>query len=112
MSWYSAKCVFRHNAPTGPSGKFVYEERIIVLRADDLDEAIRRVEEEAHEYSAGLEGVEFTGFVAAYDLGLDEIDDLSEVYSILRDSDLEAEAFLDRYYDDGSERTQHVGRSV
>lgn len=103
MSWYSAKCVFRHNAPAGSSGKFGYEERLIVLRADDLPDAIKRAEEEAHEYSAGLDGVEFTGFVSAYDLGEDEIHDLSEVYSVLRDSDLEANSFLDRYYDDGSE---------
>lgn len=112
MSWYSAKCVFRHNAPAGSSGKFAYEERIIVLRADNLADAIKRAEKEAHGYAAGLEGVEYTGFVAAYDLGEDKITDCSEVYSILRDSNLEAEAFLDRYYDDGSERTQHVGRAV
>lgn len=112
MSWYSAKCVFRHNAPVGSSNKFAYEERIIVLRAGDLHKAIKRAEEEAHEYSARLEGVEFTGFVAAYDIGEDEIDDLSEVYSVLRDSDLEANPFLDRYYDDGSERTQHVDRTI
>ena len=56
--------------------------------------------------------VQFLRDVVGNDDLADEIDDLSEVYSILRDSDLEAEAFLDRYYDDGSERTQRVGRSV
>jgi len=112
MSWYSAKCVFRHRAHVADLHKFVYEERVIVLRADDLNEAVRRAEDEAKQYATSLEGVEFTGFVAAYDTGEDEITDLTEVYSILRDSDLQSDAFLDRYYDDRSERTQHFGRTV
>ena len=29
-----------------------------------------------------------------------------EVYSLMRESSLDTDAFLDRYYDDGSERTQ------
>ncbi len=111
MSWYSAKCVFRHGPMAGDPGRFVYEERVIVLLANDLNEAVRRAEEEAKEYAASLEEVEYTGFVAAYDIGEDEISDVSEVYSILRNSDLETNAFLDRYYDDGTERTQHIGPS-
>jgi hypothetical protein len=39
--WYAAKCLFRHHdKESGP--KQMYEERVILLKATSLDEAVAR----------------------------------------------------------------------
>ena len=38
--WYSVKCVFKHDDFPLQDGGVMYEERIVVLEAGSLDEAI------------------------------------------------------------------------
>ena len=104
--WYSVKCIFEHSNRNVIEGMTVYEERIIVLLANDLDDAIARGEIEAREYASSLDNVRYVEFACAYHLYRRELIDQTEVYSIMRESDLDHDAFINHYYDDGSERTQ------
>ncbi len=104
--WYSVKCVFEHKDMARMEGATVYEERVVVLRADDFDDAIARGEVEAIEYASQNDYAFYTGFISAYHLPAKKITDRTEVYSLMRESPLDSETFLDRFHDDGNERTQ------
>ena len=104
--WYSVKCIFIHDELSGDNGEVMYEERIVVLKAGSLDEAIALGETEALEYAEGDGTVHYAGFISAYHLFEKELADGAEVYSLMRLSNLNKEAFIDRYHDDGTERTE------
>jgi Domain of unknown function (DUF4288) len=61
-SWYSAKCIFLHS-DTGHGPKQMYEERVVLLRANSVDVAIERAEREAEEYCRDLDGCKYLGYV-------------------------------------------------
>ena len=83
--------------------KNLYEERITLWCAKDIDEAIEFAEEEAKSYAKDIES-QYLGLAQAYHL-FDETK-LSgiEVFSLVRDSDLEAEDYLNTFFDTGDER--------
>jgi hypothetical protein len=96
MAWYSVRCIFRSlDAAT-------YEERITLWRASNFDDAIAQAEHDAREYASVLR-YDYVGFSQAYWLPDEKLESGSEVFSLLRDSDLEATAYLDRFFDTGSE---------
>lgn len=102
--WFSVRCLFR-TVPKHAELRFVYEERIVVLRAFDLDDAIRRAEQEAKKYApAAGTSTRYTGYSMAYAFDADDrIGDATEVFSLLRDSDLDLDDYLDRFHDTGNE---------
>jgi hypothetical protein len=51
---------------------------------------------------------EYTGLAQAY-LLFDEVGDGAEVFSLLRTSNLDPDAYLDRYFDTGHERQRDFG---
>ena len=100
--WYSVRCVF---AWSGWEGR-PFEERITLWRAGSLDEAIELAEREARRY-AEENGVEFLRLSQAYALGPGTgIDSGIEVFSLLRDSDLPAQAYIDTFFATGREHDQ------
>jgi len=102
--WYSAKCIFRHNdRKDGDSN--MYEERIVLLKAENLDEAIIRAENEAKQYVSDLPTCEYLGFVDVFHLFDETIEDGTEVYSLMRQSKLDKEKYLNNFYDTGLKRT-------
>lgn len=106
--WYSVKCIFEHNDLARGAEATVYEERVVVLQAASLTDAIERGEAEAQEYvtALGSDSVCYAGFISAYSTGEDELADRMEVYSLMRETTLSREEFLTHYHDDGTERTQ------
>lgn len=104
-SWYSAKCIFRHQIPGTDPALNVYEERVIILLAHDFQSAIAVAEAEAREYIAES-NTEYLGYVSIYSLSTMNIGDKSEVYSLLRSSSLGSGEYLDTFYDTGAEREQ------
>ncbi len=106
--WYSVKCIFEHDGLTRDANATIYEERVIILRAAGFDEAIARGKDEARKYVEvlGDGSVRYAGFISAYRTGEAKLADGMEVYSLMRETILEREAFLTHYYDDGTERTQ------
>jgi hypothetical protein len=93
--WFGVRCVFHD-----PEG--TYEERVTVWKADVFEEAVLMAEAEAKDY-AGEIGAQFLGFAQAYVMP-DEPGHGAEVFSLLRDSDLDPDEYLDTFFDTGAER--------
>jgi hypothetical protein len=82
--------------------KHVYEERIIVVRATSEKDAMRKGEREARQYSKGLDSVERLKFIETFHLFGGVIRGGTEVFSLMRSSNLDGTQFLNRYFDEGS----------
>lgn len=107
--WYSVKCIFEHDGLAKGAEETVYEERVVILRAADFDDAIEQGEAEARDYaeSIGDGSICYVGFISAYRTGERRVANRMEVYSLMRQTNLSREEFVTHYYDDGNERTQH-----
>jgi hypothetical protein len=110
--WYAARCLFSHSVLSGKARrKHVYEERVVLLRANTDNDAIRQAEREARKYARSGMGISYLGYVETYHLFAASIRSGTEVFSLMRSSNLRAEPFLSRYYDDGSEHRRKWTRS-
>ncbi len=96
--WFSVRCVFRF--PDGPGG--TYEERITLWRAANFADATTLAEVEAVSYATGV-GAEYLGLAQAYAM-YDEPVHGSEIFSLMRDSDLAPDSYLNTFFDTGDER--------
>lgn len=101
--WYSVKCVFVFEG-TDSECLYRYEERITVWKAFSFDDAIEIAENEARKYES-LTGAKYAGYSMTFHMYTDPAEG-KEVFSIIRDSDLETDEYLDQFYDTGNERTQ------
>jgi len=72
-------------------------------QADSLDEAIEKAEKEAYAYADQLRS-EYLQIAQAYWIGPDQPAEGAELFSLLRDSDLDGDDYIDAFYDTGSER--------
>lgn len=100
--WHAVRCFFRWKEWEGAP----YEERVTVWLAESLDEAMRLGCAEADEY-ADANGLVHLGRAQAYLIGGSEpIQPGSEVFSLLRDSELEPPGYLDAHFHTGREHTQ------
>ncbi|MFC1438949.1 hypothetical protein ABUW04_11815 [Streptacidiphilus sp. N1-10] len=98
-SWYAVRCVFHWDAWEGTP----YEERLTLWQAASMDEAIARAESEARTY-AGEWGHRYLELAQCYRLATaGRPGDGAEVFSLLRDSLLGEEAYLDHFFDTGQE---------
>ncbi|MBM6404201.1 hypothetical protein JQN72_08080 [Phycicoccus sp. CSK15P-2] len=96
--WVAVRCVFESEV----DGTRTFEERVTIWRVPDVAAGIQLAENEALEY-AEMVDASYTGLAQGYVLG-DPIDHGAEVFSLMRDSDLATEQYLDRYFDTGAER--------
>jgi hypothetical protein len=99
-TWFSAKSLSFHRTES------VYEERVVVFLAKDFEEALAKAEAEAARYAAQFADVEDLGYFMVYDLSEESIREGTEVFSLMRDSRMPPQAFLDRYHDRQSERAK------
>ncbi|MFE6050445.1 hypothetical protein ACFQ6N_06810 [Kitasatospora sp. NPDC056446] len=100
VQWYGVRCVFEWTAGDGRT----YEERITLWQASSADEAIALAEAEAGTYAADNR-LGHLGFAQSFRLD-GPPGQGAEVFSLLRDSPLEPDAYLDAFFDTGSERRQ------
>jgi len=98
VAWFAVRGVVRFDE--------VYEERIVLFRADSAEEAMSRAAGEAAAYVEALGSGEVHGFQQSYELAAGDIGDATEVFSLMRTSALDAESYLTRYFDTGDERQQ------
>jgi hypothetical protein len=107
MGWYSVRCVFQLNDIS--DGDSPYEERITLWQAADFDQAIELAEAEALEYIEATEWA-YLGLAQCFYLGDDvtEIRPGTEIYSLIRGSDLPPEEYLDTFFDTGTEHQRQV----
>ncbi len=107
-SWFAVRCVFR-SPEAEVEGANAYEERITLWRADSFEDAIDRAETDAATYAAETPGCEYLDLAQAFQLGVEgAVGDGDEVFSLIRDSDLDADPYLDRFFDDGEEYQDEV----
>ena len=99
--WYSVRCVFEWNHG-------VFEERFTLWLATSLDDAIQRAEREALVYASDdqVHDIVFIGLTQACDIGEERPESGSELFSLLRDSQLPKEEYLAQFFDTGSEHQQ------
>ena len=102
-SWYGVRCLFQYG-PLDPAPTS-YEERVTIWRAASFDEAIALAEGEAAEYAETLGDVSDLGLVQAYALS-ESPGHGAEVFSLVRDSALAPDEYLDQFFDTGGERQQ------
>ena len=100
--WYAVRTLFQ--TPGGADS--AYEERVTLWRTESLDDALARAEAEAMEYAEFAGAVHLTGFAQAYPLADAPPRDGAEVFSLVRDSALPPNAYVDRFFSTGQER-QH-----
>tara|TARA_B100001778_G_C18501437_1_gene589857 strand:+ start:686 stop:1087 length:402 start_codon:yes stop_codon:yes gene_type:complete len=112
MKMYSVRSVLEWKGRKDIQKKHLYEERITVWNANSLDEAIALAEKEIDAYvneeSSKKEKMSPLGFYQAF-AGFKEVQlDLQgeEVFSLLRQSDLEPDDYLDSFFDTGDEHQQ------
>ncbi|MGF1661773.1 MAG: hypothetical protein ACFCVG_04770 [Kineosporiaceae bacterium] len=94
------RCVFGTPFPD------TYEERVTIWNVANLDTAIALAEEEAEGYAADIGG-EYLGLAQAYSL-TDSPEHGAEVFSLMRESTLAADDYLDAFFDTGDERQRSV----
>ena len=87
--WYSARCIFRHTGFQSVGGVACYEERISLFRAESFEEAIRKAGKEAWAYASESCQVEYLGYLDVYHLFEEVINDGTEVFSLMRTSELD-----------------------
>lgn len=98
--WYGVRCIFKRR------GLPHYEERITVWRADSFEAAIECAEAEAIDYQEGSES-DYLRIAQAYEL-VKSVGDGSEVFSLIRDSALDPDEYISRFFDTGTERQRNV----
>ncbi|MCA9044312.1 MAG: hypothetical protein KDA69_08330 [Planctomycetaceae bacterium] len=84
--------------------RLAYEERIIIVRAGSDDDAIAKVEQYSKDYESDT--TEYVGYAMAFHI-FDEngpcLGSRTEVFSLIRESALDPNAYLDHFYDTGNE---------
>jgi hypothetical protein len=105
MPSYSVRCLFRWLDPPSGSAANTYEERITLWRAASIDAAIGLAETEAGAYAKDG-GCEYLGYCQAFALANEVALSGVEVFSLLRDSELEPSMYLNAFFDTGAEREQ------
>ena len=100
--WYAVRCVFEHPDEDPASGEHWYEERVTIWRAESDDEALALAEAEADLY-AEANGCENLGLAQGFHIAAGSVGMGTEAFSLIRGSRLEADDYLDAFFDTGTE---------
>jgi hypothetical protein len=104
MPSFSVRCIFRWARRPDQAARNLYEERITLWKAADIDEALRLAEDEADAHAS--DGETYIGFAQAYALYEDIAAEGVEVFSLLRESDLEPDQYIGTFFATSNERTK------
>ena len=104
MPSFSVRHIFLWPSRLDQTARNLYEERITIWKAENIDEALRLADVEATAYAA--DGEKSLGLSQAYEF--DESVDANgvEVFSLLRGSDLEPDEYVRTFFVTGKERTR------
>lgn len=98
--WYSVRCVFAFEGTTG--GRTNFEERITLWRAESFDAAIAMAERDAVDYAENVGG-RYLGLAQSYHLAEASPTSGIEVFSLIRESDLDPDDYMSCFFDTGTE---------
>ena len=107
MPSYSVKCHFEWPCSKTKALAHLYEERITLWQAETTHDAIEAAEQEALAY-AEQNGYTFIQLSQAFWMFSELPGNGTELFSLLRESDLEPSAYLDHYHDTGFERESKI----
>jgi hypothetical protein len=80
-----------------------YEERTVLFNASSPEEAIKLAEEEVAQYCEDLESVESAGYLDTFHIFGSEIGSGTEIFSLIRTTDMDRDEYIDRFLDSGLE---------
>jgi hypothetical protein len=98
--WYGVRLIYQL---IGASRR-AYEERVILVRANSSEVAIAQAEKYSQDYESDT--TIYTGYAMAFNIFDENGPSLGagvEVFSLIRQSELDVDAYLDRFHDTGSE---------
>jgi hypothetical protein len=98
--WFGVRCFFQWRQQS------CFEERITVWKAANYEEAIRKAEFEAIEYAEANKLI-YLGLAQGFWIFGDSITEGTEVFSLVRETELGIEDYLETFYDTGQERQRH-----
>jgi hypothetical protein len=101
--WYGVKCLFEHFGLSKVPEAHAYEERVIVVLAASFDDALGKAKKLSVSYTDGS-SIKYMGYCNAYAMDEAVITEGTEVYSVMRETKLAPTAFIDHYYDDGTDK--------
>ena len=102
MESFSVRSIFLWGERDDRQLKYLYEERITLWQAENIDRAIEMAEIDARSYSK--ESGQYLGFSQAFALFEPVKASGVEVFSLLRESNLAPGNYLDAFFDTGYER--------
>ena len=105
---YGAKSITRFDRFKDEYGNPAFEERVVLLYAENQNHALELAEQEAILYAKRNDGIHLD-WVAVYEARDSTIsfEGTQEVYSVMRCDDSSDEDYLSYFHDTGSERTTH-----
>ena len=104
--WFGVRLLYRHTRTRGQT----YEERILIVRSKTAEDAIETAESlSAQEYEdETTERLDYALSFNIFDCDGPCLQHGTEVFSLMRDSRLTPDEYLDRFHDSGSERCQQI----
>ena len=102
--WFGCRSIIRW--PDLPTDKESYEERITIWRADSPTDAMALAEAESAKYAAANK-LEDLGFTQVYEM-ITKAANGAEVFSLIRDSYLQPDEYLNSFIATGGEREGEV----
>ncbi len=104
--WYGVRLVYQHNRLSGHA----YEERILIVRAKSAEAAIEMAEAiSVQEYEdESTVRLEYAMTFNIFDCDGPCLPPGTEVFSLIRDSDLTPDEYLNRFHTTGAERSQDI----
>ena len=95
--WFSVRYVVRHTKND------MYEEKTVLVKANSHEEALEKAETEAREYCQDLKDAEYLGYAETFHLFDEVVEDGTEIYSVMRSSNLSPEEYMKTYINTGNE---------
>ena len=107
LEWYGARSVYELvGRDSQENGTKLFEERIVLVKASSMEEAMEEAEKEATAYASEDSGFIYLGYINVYKLADTRVKNKTEVYSLMRESALAPQEYIDRFFDTGLERTK------
>jgi hypothetical protein len=99
--WYAVRSLFQI-----AGDESAYEERITLWRAAALEEAVDKASAEAAEYAEFAGSTHVADFHQTYEIADVPPRDGAEIFALTRDSALAPDAYVERFFETGTERQQ------
>ena len=102
LRWFGIRTIYR-SQQSDTEFTYSYEERVVVFSAYSIEAAIELAERESQDYIDGTDEIALD-FLDVFEIYDGQISNGTEVFSLIRDSNLESDEYLSTFFDTGNER--------